>query len=69
MAKQTQSESRLSLNRRQLLAAAAANQATGIAPNANTVAVTNSAQAASVAKASVSETPALECLRVYGSEN
>jgi hypothetical protein len=33
--------------------------ATGIAPNANTVAVTNSAQAASVTKAWVSESPAL----------
>jgi hypothetical protein len=61
MAKQTQSESRLSLNRRQLLAATAdrSNHGDSIAPNANTVAVTNSAQAASVTKASVSESPAL----------
>ena len=59
MAKQPEFEPSLSLDRRQLLVTAAAVTAAGIVPNAETVATTNSVQAASVTKAWVSETPAL----------
>jgi hypothetical protein len=59
MARQKQSEPSLGLDRRQLLAATAAVTAAGIVPNAKAAGTTNSVQAATVTKAWVSETPAL----------
>jgi hypothetical protein len=59
MARPKQSEPSLGLDRRQLLAATAAVAATGIVPNAKSAGAPNSAQAASVTKAWVSETPTL----------
>jgi hypothetical protein len=59
MARPKQSEPGLSVDRRQLLVTAAAVTAAGIVPNAEAVGATNSVQAASVTKAWVSETPAL----------
>jgi hypothetical protein len=59
MARPKQSGPGLSLDRRRLLASAAAVTAAGIVPNAEAVGTTNSVQAASVTKAWVSETPAL----------
>jgi hypothetical protein len=59
MARPKQSEPSLSLDRRQLLAATAVVTAAGIVPNAEAAGGPNSAQAASVTKTWVSETPAL----------
>ena len=59
MARQKQSEPSLGLDRRQLLAATAAVTAAGIVPNAKAAGTTNSVQAATVTKAWVSESPAL----------
>jgi hypothetical protein len=64
MARQAQSVSGLSIDRRQLLASAAAVTAAGTVPNAEAVGTTNSVQAATEATI-----PALECLRRDRSEN